>query len=195
MEEDSSVGGRDPRQSPAHAPNPKAKSCKGCLFYSSVLKSEARNPLCVGITRTLQQVPNYSIGESEIEATQEDHSLSDFKYACVGYSVFLNNKDSSVEKGEKQPELPFCAGLEILMDRRPSTADHVPAHAHSKEDARVHSHPQGYRPTQSSGQDFFSKFARNAGLVASGVAKNLIRVGNQIKDNFDDILYDRRRPK
>ncbi|XP_010919387.1 uncharacterized protein [Elaeis guineensis] len=192
MEEDSSVGGGDPRQSPGHVPNPKAKSCKGCLFYSSVLKSEARNPLCVGISRNLQQVPNYMIGESEIEATQEDRNLSDFKYACVGYSVFLNNKDSSMEKGEKQPELPLCAGLEILMDRRTSTADHMPAHVHN---APVHSQPQGYGPTTSSGQDFFSKFARNAGLVASGVARNLIRVGNQIKDSFDDILYDRRRPK
>lgn len=55
------------------------------------------------------------IGESEIEATQEDHNPSDFKYACVGYSVFLNNKHSSVEKEENQPELPLCAGLEVLI--------------------------------------------------------------------------------
>ncbi|XP_008796877.2 uncharacterized protein LOC103712195 isoform X1 [Phoenix dactylifera] len=195
MKEVSSDGGRDPRQSPSQDSTSKAKSCKGCLYYSSVLRSEARNPLCVGITRTLQQVPNYTVKEAEIEATKEGHSLSDFKYACVGYSVFLSNKDNSMEKGEKQAELPFCAGLEILMDRRTSTADHVPAHVHNKEDTSVQSQPQGYRLPQSSGQDFFSKFARNAGLVASAVARNLVRVANQIKDNFDDILYDRRRPK
>lgn len=37
-------------------PNPnKGKSCKGCLYYSSALKSDSRNPLCVGITRSLPQ--------------------------------------------------------------------------------------------------------------------------------------------
>ena len=65
----------------------------------------------------LLPVPNYTIKESEIEATKEGHSLSDFKYACVGYSVFLSNKDSSMEKGEKQAELPFCAGLEVIIRR------------------------------------------------------------------------------
>lgn len=31
----------------------KGKSCKGCLYYSSTLKSKSRNPVCVGITRSL----------------------------------------------------------------------------------------------------------------------------------------------
>ena len=31
----------------------KGKSCKGCLYYSSSLKSNHRNPLCVGFTRSL----------------------------------------------------------------------------------------------------------------------------------------------
>lgn len=33
----------------------KGKSCKGCLYYSSTLKSKSRNPLCVGITRSFPQ--------------------------------------------------------------------------------------------------------------------------------------------
>ena len=33
----------------------KGKSCKGCLYYSSALKSNSRNPTCVGIPRTLPQ--------------------------------------------------------------------------------------------------------------------------------------------
>lgn len=33
----------------------KGKSCKGCLYYSSALKSNSRNPVCVGVPRTLQQ--------------------------------------------------------------------------------------------------------------------------------------------
>lgn len=31
----------------------KAKSCKGCLFYSSRFKADSRNPLCVGLTQSL----------------------------------------------------------------------------------------------------------------------------------------------
>ncbi|RRT53483.1 hypothetical protein B296_00044979 [Ensete ventricosum] len=38
------------------------------------------------------------------------------------------------------------------------------------------------------------RFGRNAGVVASGVAKNLNKVGNYIKDNIDDIFYPYRKP-
>lgn len=33
----------------------KGKSCKGYLYYSSTLKSKARNPRCLGIPRSLPQ--------------------------------------------------------------------------------------------------------------------------------------------
>lgn len=33
----------------------KGRSCKGYLYYSSTLKSKAKNPRCVGIPRTLRQ--------------------------------------------------------------------------------------------------------------------------------------------
>lgn len=33
----------------------KGKSCKGCLYYSSALKSNSHNPICVGIPRTLNE--------------------------------------------------------------------------------------------------------------------------------------------
>jgi hypothetical protein len=33
----------------------KGKSCKGCLYYSSVLKSRGYNPICVGIPRSIPQ--------------------------------------------------------------------------------------------------------------------------------------------
>lgn len=40
------------------------------------------------------------------------------------------------------------------------------------------------------------RFWRNAGLVASGVAANLNKVGNYVKETVDDILYPyRKRPK
>lgn len=53
------------------------------------------------------------MGETELEASREGRSLADFKYACVGYSVFLD-KGSSSDQPNKQAELPFCVGLEVL---------------------------------------------------------------------------------
>ncbi|XP_022763184.1 uncharacterized protein LOC111308819 [Durio zibethinus] len=171
----------------------KGKSCKGCLYYSSALKSKSQNPTCVGIPRTLQQVPSYIIGESELEASKEGRTLTDFKYACVGYSVYLDNKDSSTHQSGKQAELPFCVGLEVLLDRTAASTDHVSTPIHKNKDSHTFPQPQTHRSTQSTGDEFYNRFKRNAGLVASGVAKNLNKIGNRIKESLDDILY--RRPK
>ncbi|WOK98199.1 hypothetical protein Cni_G06909 [Canna indica] len=173
----------------------KGKSCKGCLYYSSRLKSDARNPVCVGISRSLPQVPNYVAGESETEVNKDGRSLSDFKYACVGYSVFHDKKDHHAERSDNQAELPFCAGIELLADRRVSSADHVPANPHN-EDVAHHREHRTHRPAHSHSlaDEFFNRFRKNAGLVASGVAKNLNKVGSYIKENIDDILYSYRRP-
>ncbi|KAK8916027.1 hypothetical protein KSP39_PZI022471 [Platanthera zijinensis] len=65
--------------------------------------------------RKMEAVPNYIVGESEMEANNAGRNLLDFKYACVGYSVFLDNKDNKNETGDDQAELPFCAGLEELL--------------------------------------------------------------------------------
>lgn len=63
----------------------------------------------------MSPVPSYIVGESEVEATKDGRNLSDFKYACVGYSVFLDNKDNPDEKQENRSELPFCAGIEVCF--------------------------------------------------------------------------------
>lgn len=42
-------------QSPQNPNKKTAKSCKGCVYYSSTFKSNNRNPLCVGISRSLPQ--------------------------------------------------------------------------------------------------------------------------------------------
>uniref|UniRef100_A0A5B6ZZK5 DUF8204 domain-containing protein n=1 Tax=Davidia involucrata TaxID=16924 RepID=A0A5B6ZZK5_DAVIN len=173
----------------------KGKSCKGCLYYSSTLKSNSRNPLCVGITRTLPQVPRYIVGESEVEASKEGRSLTDFKYACVGYSVYPDGKDPSTDR-ETQTELPVCVGIEVLVDKRVGTADSIPAHVHNREDGHGFPQPRTHKPAHSIGDEFLSRFSRNASLVAMGVAKNMCKVGNHIKATLDDILYPyRKRPK
>lgn len=40
----------------------------------------------------------------------------------------------------------------------------------------------------------YCRFTRNANLVASGVARNIRRVGNSIKETVDDIVYPYRKP-
>ncbi|XP_039035141.1 uncharacterized protein LOC120171506 [Hibiscus syriacus] len=164
----------------------KGKTCKGCLYYSSALKFKSQNPTCIGIPRTLQQVPRYISGESELEASKEGRTLTDFKYACVGYSVFLDNKDSS-------PELPFCVGLEVLLDRTAASNDHVPVNIHKNKDSHALPQTRTQRSTPSTGDEFYNRFKRNAGLVAMGVVKNVNKIGNRIKVTLNDILY--RRPK
>ncbi|KAF3774252.1 hypothetical protein EJ110_NYTH53547 [Nymphaea thermarum] len=175
----------------------KGKSCKGCLYYSSLLKSNQRNPLCLGVSRGLPHVPSYVIDEYEMEASSESSSLSDFKYACVGYSVYLDKKDNPDGQPGDHTELPYCVGIELLADTHDSNTaghpSHIPTH---KEDAPVFSQPRTHMPQHSIGEEFLNRFTINAGLVAFGVARNLYRVGNYIKDNVDDILYPyRRRPK
>ncbi|XP_020409435.1 uncharacterized protein LOC18767722 isoform X2 [Prunus persica] len=147
----------------------KGKSCKGCLYYSSTQKSKSKYPTCVGLSKTLQQ----------------------------GYSVFLDRKDSSSDQQNKQAELPFCVGLEVLYDKKPAGHAQADAPAHKiEENVRPIPQPQSYRPPHSTGDEYLNRFKRNAILVASGVAKNVNRVGSYIKQSVDDILYPyRRRPK
>ncbi|KVI08784.1 hypothetical protein Ccrd_012832 [Cynara cardunculus var. scolymus] len=108
----------------------KGKSCKGCLYYSSTLKSNSRNPVCVGITRSLPKAPRYYVGESEMEASKEGRSLADFRYGCVGYSV--------------------------LVDRKVNNANSTPHHVHNKDNHAI-PQPRVNRPAQSAADDFFSR--------------------------------------
>ncbi|GJN39341.1 hypothetical protein PR202_gb28452 [Eleusine coracana subsp. coracana] len=149
----------------------KGKSCKGCLYFSSVLRSRARGPVCVGVTRAIPEVPERMIGEIELEAIQEGRNLSDFRYACVGYSIYLDDKENPVGKREKR----------LLADRR--AAPNKEASPYLKKDAPQ---PRRYKPGHA-GDHFLTKFQRNAGLVANGVAKNLNKVGTYIKDTIGDM--------
>ncbi|CAL0329268.1 unnamed protein product [Lupinus luteus] len=201
-DETESGGGDCHPQNPNTNPNSnkvgsKGKSCKGCAYYSSVHKAKSKNPTCVGFSRTLPQaVPPYVVGETELEASKEGRTLTNFKYACIGYSVYLDNKDSSADSKEKTAKLPFCVGLEVVLEEKQSTSHvgHVPAHAHKTEE-HEHSTPQPrrYKPPGTTPEEFLNRFQRNASLVASGVIRNLSRVGNYVKETLDDILY--RRPK
>ena len=59
-------------------------------------------------------MPRNTFWETELEASKESCSQSFFEYSCVGYSVFLNKKDSSSNQQIKRAELPVCTGFEVL---------------------------------------------------------------------------------
>ncbi|KAF9620829.1 hypothetical protein IFM89_014766 [Coptis chinensis] len=186
---------------------PKGKACLGCLYYSSVIKSKSKDPACIGVTRHFDRVPGSLVQAMEKYAAHEGRNYKDYKYSCVGRSFYLDRKGSSADLQGKQVELPFCSGIELVMGKKVSTAEqdlvHVnngdadrgPMNVNSGEDDLVLPKPRPYKPPHS-GEEFFSKFTRNASLVASGVSRNMNRVGRYIKANVDDILYPyRRRPK
>ncbi|XP_076916496.1 uncharacterized protein LOC143576244 [Bidens hawaiensis] len=130
-----------------------------------------------------------------MEASKEGRCLADFRYGCVGYSVYSDNKNQPGPVQETQKELPVCVGIEVLVDRKVTNANSPSTHAHTKDNHSI-PQPRVNRPPQSASDDFFSRFTRNANIVASGVAKNVRKVGNQIKESVDNILYPyRRRPK
>lgn len=124
-------------------------------------------------------------------------NLSYFKYACVGYSFFMHEEDSVTEGQNRPVALPLCAGYELLLGKKTSAFGQVPARnqqKHHKEDlfflrSRMTSEKLAM-------DNFLGRFAKSAEVVASGVRRNLMRVGSYIKDNVDDMVYpDRRRPK
>ncbi|KAM0975316.1 hypothetical protein ACFX13_018655 [Malus domestica] len=185
---DTNNNGKDelPDQSKA---SKKGRSCKGTLYYSSALKSKVYNPLCVGIPRAIPEVPQSIVAETEMKASKDDRHLTEFRYACAGYSLYLDRitKDHSKE----QPELPVCYGLELLvgkrMNQKTPAAAPVSAHVPHKRDDHEVPQTQRQQPPQ---------FTRNADLVASGVTKNIRRVGKYIKGSIYEFLYSYRgRPK
>ncbi|KAG8050465.1 hypothetical protein GUJ93_ZPchr0009g1149 [Zizania palustris] len=92
----------------------KGKSCKGFLYYSSVLRSRGFNPVCVGIPRSIPQVPSYVVDEPREEAAAQELDLTQFKYACAGYSMFaVADKDGQSGEKEGKMLLPYCQGIEV----------------------------------------------------------------------------------
>lgn len=64
-----------------------------------------------------------------MEASKEGRTLTDFRYGCVGYSLYADQKGENINGQGTQTELPVCIGLEILVDRRVNATDSAPAPA------------------------------------------------------------------
>ncbi|XP_004515443.1 uncharacterized protein [Cicer arietinum] len=189
----------------SHPPNKnerKLKSCKGWLYYSSIRNSNSKNnPTCFGISQTFHQFPSHIVGKADLDKSKLRTNLSNFNYTCLGYSIYLDNKNISANSHKQVSKFPICvAGLEMLINEKPpeSPVDHDPAPAYKSEENEHTStpQPQSSKPQHFKGENFFNRFIRNASIVASGVAKNLNRVGNYVKDTVDDTLNpERKRPK
>lgn len=50
-----------------------------------------------------------------MEASKEGRSLTDFRYGCVGYSLYTDQKDQTSSGQQTQTELPVCIGLEVSV--------------------------------------------------------------------------------
>ncbi|KAK6237375.1 hypothetical protein QUC31_002844 [Theobroma cacao] len=151
--------------------NGKGKSCKGFLYYSSTIKSQDRNPRCIGIPRSLPQGTSYAVGQSEAETSRERRGLVGFHYACAGYSVYMSRNEGSVDKEEDKPELPACLGFEFVAYRRTPAAGPASASAHvhrrgdlmsfnfqqlNAEDRDIRQ-PRTHKPTHAVGDDFLHR--------------------------------------
>ncbi len=106
------------REIKAGVVNPRSRSCRGCLFYSSFLRDNGQNPTCYGLSHITPHIYR-TVGDSDRQATKE------FKYACLGYGVHkeLNSSSSAApiapaDQSTSYGELPLCVGIEFLADRR-----------------------------------------------------------------------------
>ncbi|KAL3637455.1 hypothetical protein CASFOL_018623 [Castilleja foliolosa] len=137
----------------------KAKSCTGCLYYSSHFKGSFKSPICIGITRTLpEEAPQYEVGRT----------LRDFRYGCLGYSVYKR-------KGEGDAEQPRCIGLRFVEDdRRVNNDASTPmAHVHNREEENGLPKHGSVKPTKSTGDDYLYRLEFNwiKLLVPTGVLR------------------------
>ncbi|KAK4741111.1 hypothetical protein SAY87_024699 [Trapa incisa] len=148
--------------SPPQPPNPvgglRGKSCKGCLYYSNQ-KSRSQRPTCVGFSRSIQQVPRYVVGETESQASKEGRTLTDFRYACIGYSVFQEKNAQPSDQQKKESELPFCVGLEVLLDKRTTPAPQVQEHARKNEDYHTFRPQHTHEPANAIADDYLNRHA------------------------------------
>lgn len=64
-------------------------------------------------------MPRYIVRQSEVEASEEGRSIADFRYGCVGYSLYVDQKDKASNGQGTRAELPVCVGLEVNISLCP----------------------------------------------------------------------------
>eukprot|EP00873_Tetraselmis_striata_P033302 jgi/Tetstr1/453566/TSEL_040534.t1 len=89
------------------------RCCLGFLYFNQSMHDRQQGPMCVGV-------------RTRPSTVQEDMrnplpGLVDFKYMCIGYSVYTVNDRKVISKtrrpGADSVDLPYCEGLEIISSR------------------------------------------------------------------------------
>ncbi|GBG72640.1 hypothetical protein CBR_g12214 [Chara braunii] len=150
QEEECTTGVDEPQQQTHQKGNKKTQqelqSCLGCLFFSQGLYRDGRQPVCFGLKRKETDFVGYRptrVDEVERSGSSggRDGSVQlDFRYVCVGYSIYGDGRGTGVTGVESDrkggPEgtvvaggygeakagaaayLPLCSGSEILLEKR-----------------------------------------------------------------------------
>eukprot|EP00877_Chromochloris_zofingiensis_P014308 jgi/Chrzof1/9130/Cz03g37020.t1 len=91
--------------------------CLGALYYSQAFSERNKQPICLGISHKPGQAVQLD------ERTQLGDGFTDFKFICIGHSVYDKTKQASAEgspgksgsHGKPQHTLPYCEGFEVIM--------------------------------------------------------------------------------
>lgn len=88
----------------------------GTLYYSMAMAKKGRGPFCAGVSQAVRS-------ETQIEGVEvrPSDALGDFKYACLGYSIY--HAKGKNESGALQ--LPQCEGLEVLATTAAPEAENM----------------------------------------------------------------------
>lgn len=105
-------------------------SCRGCLLFSRSIMEAGRDPVCLGFARTDRYVtaPRAHADDKEVRP------LTEFKYACVGYSVYKQQQQhgrppsaasptSSPASSSSSPAHPPPPGSPHAEGRAPTPMD------------------------------------------------------------------------
>lgn len=191
------------------------RSCRGCLYYSSVMRERGQNPICLGLSRSSEpQV--YSVhNELDSEVVRNFRDSTYFKYVCTGYSAHREvSSNQSMQPIESPAELPYCVGLEFLIDRKPtrqvtpaetapltrSSTYEPPERPHKEDSSNIMPRPSSSIGSMDVGglsaNEFATRLFRTSRLVASAVVNNVGRVANNVRSTIDKIFTsDQGRPK
>lgn len=61
-------------------------------------------------------VPSHIVGKADLDKSKLRTNLSNFNYTCLGYSIYLDNKNISANSHKQVSKFPICvAGLEVYI--------------------------------------------------------------------------------
>ncbi|KAH7424712.1 hypothetical protein KP509_11G020800 [Ceratopteris richardii] len=133
--------------------------CMGLLYLSSTSskKSSNRGPICIGYSRKVNVLRQGAYDKSRQEVEKHNKALRDFKYACMGRSLYMNNQAKSPIQ---QSDLPFCEGLSVFVEPPSQTLNSKQGQRiqtqQSNEGAKVSARPA--QPSRAPTEEFGTRY-------------------------------------